>query len=255
MDPIETDTDIIDLLKAQVEKLSLGLESGQLEILNKFLNLLKSFNEKVNLVSDATPEVVAKSHVLDCLTVADAIKTLGENDKRDRNRLKLIDIGSGAGFPGLIVAIALPQVSVVLVESIAKKARFLSEVTQELGLTDRVTVHSGRAEELARTKMRATFDFATARAVGHLGMVAELTMPFLYVGGHVLCQKSASQAESEILALQSILKGLGGDKPEVRTPEIQTGKNQHVIIDIKKIEKTTSTYPRTWSQIVKQWKQ
>lgn len=255
MDPKHADSVIIDMLKAEVEKLSLGLTAGQLADLNKFLNLLAAYNEKINLVSDASPELVARTHVLDCLTVADAANLLWKNEMEDRESISLVDIGSGAGFPGMVIAIAWRQATVVLIEAIAKKARFLSEVVEELNLGDRVKVMVERGEDVSRTRLRETFNFATARAVGHLGMVAELTMPFLTVGGHLLCQKSANQAEDEIRSVRTSLQGLGADEPRLITPEIQTGKNRHVIVDIPKIARTASAYPRSWSQIVKQWKQ
>jgi len=240
--------DAIDLLKTEADRFAMHLSAETLEGLESYLDALASYNEKVNLVSDADPIVVVKRHILDCLAVVEVL------NEHKNGKSRLLDIGSGAGLPGLIIAIACEQLEVVLLDSIGKKTRFLEETVKQLGLSGRVSVITGRAEELARTKQRASFDLATSRAVGHLGLVAELSVPLLKVGGRLLCQKSRNQVASEIKELEAVLKALGAAKPKVLVPRMQVSENEHVVVSLEKQGKTQDSYPRTWAEIIRQWK-
>lgn len=219
-----------------------------------YLEALYAYNEKVNLVSNADPEVVVKRHVLDCLALVEAINSEGNLDESKAKPKRLIDIGSGAGLPGLVVAIAVKDLKVTLLDSIGKKTRFLEEASKALSLSDRVSVITGRAEELARTNKRATFDLATSRAVGHLGMVIELALPLLKVGGRILCQKSRNQVDNEISDIADCLKPIGAKKPVIIVPKIQVGEIEHVIVSIEKQKDTPHDFPRPWADIIRHWK-
>jgi 16S rRNA (guanine527-N7)-methyltransferase len=239
----------------------MSFSTEELGLFRAYLEALAAYNEKVNLVADASPEVVVKRHVLDCLAVVEVLNSLTKDSKRGsvRNsspdgRLKMADIGSGAGLPGLIIAIACPGLDVVLLDSIGKKTRFLESTADKLGLSDRVSVITGRAEELSRSPERATFDFVTSRAVGHLGLVAELALPLLKQGGRFLCQKSRQQVDVEIADAHATIKSLGGARSEIIVPALQVGENEHVIVSIEKQRSTQSKFPREWAEIIRQWK-
>ncbi len=246
----------IEILEEESKVFSFTLTDIMIKRFQKYLESLASYNQNVNLVSNAEPVNVVQRHVLDCLAVADILRrdsaaSASSDWVKHRN---LLDIGSGAGLPGLVLAIALEDFDVVLLDSIAKKTRFLQKMVNELGLQERVSVITGRAEEEARGARRATFDVVTSRAVGHLGLASELAMPFLKVGGRFLCLKSTSQCETELKDLQSLLKPLGAASAELIAPSIQVSEHEHVVVSIEKQKETTDKFPRPWSEIIRHWK-
>jgi 16S rRNA (guanine527-N7)-methyltransferase len=250
----------IELLSEQAATLSMCFSDEELAQFTTYLNALAAYNANVNLVSDASPQLVVKRHILDCLAVVEVLARItGESDggsvrDPEAERRTLIDVGSGAGLPGLIIAIACPALDVVLLDSIGKKTRFLQQSAKELGLDKRVSVLTGRAEELGRTERRGSFNFATSRAVGHLGLVAELTLPLLKSRGRLLCQKSRKQVGLEVKELAPSLEEMGGSKPEIIVPNLQTGETEHVVVSIEKRKGTRQTYPRAWAEIIRHWK-
>ena len=166
-----------------------GLGSASENALFDYCRLLHEYDSHTNLVARSAPEILLKEHVLDSLQLLPFLSGA------DKQAAGLIDIGSGAGFPGLVLALSLPSLNVTLVESVGKKCRFLENAVSELGLSDRVRVFCQRAETLGHDKkMREHFQFATARAVGALPVVAELCLPFLRIGGLLLAQRSRRQA-------------------------------------------------------------
>lgn len=230
---------------------SLSVESteAQLEAVRILLGELCSYNEHTNLVSCADPLVVVREHILDSLSL---IVALREKPARadQPGALRLIDIGSGAGFPAMILAIFLPDCQVCLVESIAKKTRFLTQLVDSLHLSDRVRVINQRAEELAHDRaMRAAFDLATARAVGKLDMVAELALPFLRQGGWLLAQKSKGQLEEEKARASRALPLLGGELKSIELPDPQALGKERAILIIEKMKETPELYPRSSAKI------
>jgi 16S rRNA (guanine527-N7)-methyltransferase len=239
------------LLKA-AEQLGVPISDEQLEKLAAYLDALWHYNQHTNLVSDASAAVVIRDHLIDALTLVPIIK-------RQSGQLRLIDIGSGAGFPGFILAIMLPQLAVTLLDSIGKKTRFLSETAEILGLAAGsscpITVITGRAEEQGHSAAwREQFDFATARAVGRLDLVAELGIPFLKVGGKLLASKSRKQSTEETAAAEGLIEKLGGSSVVIEAPNpVATGKDLVVLIATK-IAPTPARYPRPMSQIKRQAK-
>lgn len=247
-------TEAIELLKTETDRCSMSLSVDTLTDFRSYLEVLYEYNQKVNLVSNADPEVVVKRHLLDCLALVEVINCLEDPKLKSGEPKRLIDIGSGAGLPGLVIAIAVKDLEVVLLDSVGKKTKFLEEAAGTLGLSNRVSVVTDRAEELARTSDRATYDLATSRAVGHLGMVIELAMPFLKVGGRILCQKSRNQVETEIAEIKNLLSPIGAKKAEIIVPKIQVGEIEHVIVSIEKQNDTPNKFPRPWSEIIRRWK-
>ena len=228
---------------AEIERFDLSDEALAKILL--FCQELKAYNEHTNLVSNAKLDVVLKEHVLDSLTLLHSIE--------EERSAGLIDIGSGAGFPAMILAIVRPQLRVSLVESIGKKCRFLEQCITTLGLgSNRVRVHCDRAEVLARKKeLRETFDYATARAVAALPIVSELTLPFLKVGGVFLAQRSKRQAVQEEEEAEGYISKLGGEifETEFLPPDL-LGRELSIIL-IEKTKPTPSRFPRSSALIQK----
>ncbi len=228
---------------AEMERFNLSDEAQKKILL--FCQELQAYNEHTNLVSNAKLDVVYKEHVLDSLTLLHSIE--------EDHPASLIDIGSGAGFPALILAIARPQLHVSLVESIGKKCRFLEQTITKLDLdNDRVRVLCERAELLAhKLQLRETFDYATARAVAALPIVSELTLPFLKVGGVFLAQRSKRQAVQEQDEAEAYIAKLGGEIFETEfLPHDLLGRELSIIL-IEKTKSTPSRFPRSSALIQK----
>lgn len=223
----------------------MDLSDRQIVAIRNFLSHLRSYNEHTNLVSNADEDVVVKNHVLDALSLVHLIP--------DRTKaLRLVDIGSGAGFPAMILALVLENLSVLLVDSVGKKTRFLSETASTLGIASRVQVENTRAEELSKQKKyREQFDLATARAVGKLDLVAELTIPFLKVGGLLLAQKSESQLSDELEAGRHAASLLGGKVARIEKLNREVLERDLVVVCVSKEKPTPAQYPRATAQLKK----
>ncbi len=240
--------DILAKLQEDAAHLGVDLSAARLDEINAFWQLLFDYNSHTNLVARADIATVMSDHVLDSLTLVKPILDL--QAKSRSSPLKLIDIGAGAGFPGLILAISLPELQLTLVEPIGKKARFLQSVVDCVeGLAERVEVKMDRAEDLARTDLRGGFDFATARAVGPLAMTVELALPFLRVGGSFLAQKTVRQLDEDMKAGLDQISKLGGTHKETIFIDSSILRKEHAVLVIEKAKETPDTYPRTWSAI------
>lgn len=242
-------------LAEKAKLLSIELSTEQVEAFETYLQELASFNEHTNLVSRSDAEIVIDNHILDSLTLVPILKEIYSAESGSELNsvlMSLIDIGSGAGFPGLMLAIACPFLEVTLVESTGKKCAFLSTCVESLELGSRVSVLNERAEDLAHVpRMRERFDLATARAVGSVEMITEFCLPFLRVGGYLLSQKSSGQLDSELKAAEPAIQVLGGKVEDVLDVENDaTGKDFAVVV-IEKVSKTPGKYPRAFGQIKK----
>ncbi|MEK9659535.1 MAG: 16S rRNA (guanine(527)-N(7))-methyltransferase RsmG, partial [Chloroflexota bacterium] len=172
------------LLAAGAGRLGLALTQEQQDCLLTYLDGMRAWNERSGLTSSTALADAVRVHLLDSLSIA---PVLGRHVPGARS---LADVGTGAGLPGLVLAVALPGLSVTLVESIGKKAAFLRWAVEALGLDGRVRVFEGRAEEAGRERtLRESFDVATARALGPLPVVAELTLPLVQVGGVLIAPR------------------------------------------------------------------
>lgn len=211
-----------------------------------FLDQLRLYNEHTNLVSNADPAIVVRDHVLDSLSLVPIIRKFGGNEKQ----MALVDIGSGAGFPAIVLAIAIDDLQVLLIDSVGKKTRFLKEAAQALGLQDRVDVVTARAEELPRDEsFRESFNFATARAVGKLDLVCELTLPFLRRNGYLLAQKSKAQADEELKAATHAISKLGGEVVSTEVLNRDVLQKDFVVTCIRKVNPTPAMFPRPTAQL------
>ena len=222
-------------LKAGARDLGVELSDEMLADFDRYASLLRSWNERMNLVSKGSLAKVETRHILDSLT---AVLALGGAASG-----KVIDVGSGAGFPGLPLKIVYPKVELTLVEATRKKARFLEEVAEALGL-DGTEVAAERAERLGQgPAYRETFDVVLARALAPLPVLAELTLPLCRRGGLVVGYKSPG-VEGEVAEAQRAIKLLGGAPPQiVEVPAAVTG-DPRVLVTIEKRGPTPRKYPR-----------
>jgi 16S rRNA (guanine527-N7)-methyltransferase len=236
-------------LKEGAQRLGVQLSEEQLTQICQFCLHLLDVNQRTNLIADCEGDVLLRDHILDALAL---VPICSQECTSKADNVRFIDIGSGGGLPGLILAIANPFWQVVLVEATGKKASFLSEAVLALNLQDRVLVLNRRCEELAQQiDYRQQFDYVTARAVGRLAIVMELTMPFLKVGGLALIQKSAAQCRQEVDAATraaSILQSR--HKRTVFFDSDVLGKERGVLV-FEQSKIMPSRYPRTWSKLVK----
>jgi 16S rRNA (guanine527-N7)-methyltransferase len=210
----------------------LTLTEEQAAKLSRYLDLLLAANEKMNLTRISDRAAAEIGHVGDALTLLPFLQP-GPH--------RLVDVGSGGGVPGIPLAIARPDVTVMLVESTQKKAAFLKSATEELGLKN-VSVSSWRAEDVGHSNSRETFDVAAARAVGAMVFLVEWCLPLVRKGGKLLAMKGERIAE-ELPAAKKAIKTLGGGDAVIHAVSLP-GTNHHVIVEIPKIGKTSTRYPR-----------
>lgn len=229
----------IETFIKEVEKLNISVTKENLLSLAKYKDLLVEYNKKFNLTAIKSDEEIYLKHFYDSLTLIKAYSINGN--------LKLLDIGTGAGFPGLVLKIFYPDLELTLLDSNHKKIAFLEVVIKELNLKN-VTCINSRAENLPKT-YREYFDIVTSRAVAHLRILLELSIPYLKVGGKLIAMKGLS--EEEIKESAKILEKL--DSTIVDTIKFNLpieGSNRSLVI-IQKNKKTNEIYPRSYDKIVK----
>lgn len=222
------------LLKENAEKFNISLSLEQLDRFEKYMEMLISVNEKMNLTAITEKNEIIIKHFLDSLTLILSGKL--------EDGASLIDIGAGAGFPSIPVKIARPDLKVTMLDSLNKRVNFLNDVIAELNLEDINAVHS-RAEDGARSSLREKFDVATARAVADLSVLAEYALPFVKVGGYFVAMKGTAP-EEEINGAKACVKAMGGKIEAVKEIHMDEGNLNHTLVIIKKTEKTASKYPR-----------
>ena len=218
---------------------ALGLSPEGIPALLRYGDLLVETNKVMNLTAITDPEEIASLHFLDSA----ALLTL--EDFRGKS---VIDVGTGAGFPGLPLRILEPTIRLTLLDSLGKRIQFLETVCQDLGLADVACVHS-RAEEFA-AEHREAFDLVTSRAVANLQTLSELCLPLTRVGGRFLAMK-AVDSDGELASAQRAIALLGGRVAAVRDYAIPGTEVCHRLISIEKFKKTPEKYPRTFAKIKK----
>ena len=200
------------------------------------LRLLEAWNAAINLTAVRDPVEAVRRHVLDSLAATSALRAAGVD--------ALLDLGSGAGYPGLPLALALPTRRTLLVDSVAKKARFLATAITALGLEASVEAFAGRAEVLAGDpRHRGRWPAVVARAVGGLDEVAELGLPLLVRGGLLVAWKR-DDVGPEVAAAADLVGGLGGSDPAILPVDPRLGLDGHVLVTIVKERATPTGYPR-----------
>jgi 16S rRNA (guanine527-N7)-methyltransferase len=230
-------TERLELLHAGAERLGICLEPGQLDQFETYYAELSDWNLRANLTSITDYTEVQAKHFLDSLTVCLAA------EKELRTGAHVVDIGSGAGFPGIPLKIAFPGIDLHLIESVGKKTAFLSHLVGKLAL-DCTSVHTGRAEVLAREpELRESFDLALIRGVAKLPLLLEYSLPFCRTGGITVALKHGG-LEAELEAAAHALSELGGEVAAVHRVELEGLMDNRVVVAIQKVAPTSERYPR-----------
>lgn len=217
------------------KELGISLTESQISQFLRYYELLCEWNEKMNLTAITEYDDVMKKHFVDSLSLACAVDLSGKSS--------LIDVGTGAGFPGLALKIAFPNLQITLLDSLQKRVLFLNEVIDVLGLTDIEAIH-GRAEDFAKPeKLRERYDFCVSRAVANLTTLSEYCLPFVKVGGSFVSYKSEKVSE-ELNDAKHAIKLLGGkveSQTQLTLPDSDIYRN---LVLIRKEKLTPGRYPR-----------
>lgn len=223
------------LAKHTASLLGIKLSDEQISKFERLTELLLRWNERMNLTAITDPTEIAIKHYLDALTLAPALPPV--------DGLRLVDVGTGGGFPGLPLAIVFPDVQVTLMDSTAKKLRFIDDVAQSLALQNITSLHA-RAEDAGQSKRhREAYDIVVARAVARMPVLTEYTLPLCKPGGQVIAMKGTSAFEETAAAAKAIT-ALGGELFAVDEVNLPTLDNPRYLIVIDKINPTPRRFPR-----------
>jgi 16S rRNA (guanine527-N7)-methyltransferase len=226
----------IELLERGLDNWKIPSDNRQLQLFEKYYSILFNWNQKMNLTAIEALDDVMVFHFLDSLTPLLTNK-IG-------SQAKVIDVGSGGGFPGIPIKIMRPDIEMVLVDSSNKKVAFLNELIDALSLDNTYALHK-RAEQLGHEKgFRESFAVVLSRAVAQLNVLCEYCLPLNELGGTFLAHKGPG-AEDEMNLAQNAIKILGGSKPEIFKADILGSQKRHYLVMIEKSAKTPKKYPRT----------
>ena len=223
----------------ELYKLGIDLTGNQIIELNAYCEFLKEYNKHTNLTAITEDDQIFLKHFYDSLTIIKAID-LNKN-------YSLIDVGTGAGFPGMVLKIVFPNLDVTLLDSNNKKITFLKELSKKLGIYG-INFYQGRAEEYAQEK-REKFDIVTARAVSNLPVLSELCLPLVKVDGYFIALKGSNK--EEITEAEFAIKTLGGTIENIVNFTLPIEESERNIIKIKKVKNTPKEYPRKYEKIIK----
>jgi 16S rRNA (guanine527-N7)-methyltransferase len=233
-----------DLIATGLDQLGLAhrVPAQAAEKLAEYGRLLLEKNQVMNLTAIREEDKVARLHMLDCAALLNVADFEGKT---------LIDVGTGAGFPGLALSLLVPSARITLLDSLGKRVTWLGEVAGQLGAENVTPIHA-RAEEQALVKgFRDSFDFATARAVADLRLLCELCLPYVKVGGAFLAMKSVDSTD-ELEHAAHCIKLLGGRVEDCRDYTIPGTDIVHRVVVIRKVAPTLKGYPRKWAKIQKE---
>ena len=219
-------------LKDYSKMINIELNDDKIDQFNKYMKLLIEWNERINLTAIINPEDIILKHFIDSLTI---LKYINNEDK-------VIDIGTGAGFPGLPLKIANSKIQIYLADSLNKRINFLNTVIKSLSLNNIYTIHT-RIEDLGKdNKYREKFNIVTSRAVASFNVLLEYMLPLLKIGGRCICMKGSNI--EEIDGSKKALEILGGEIEKIETLELPSSDIKRNIIIVKKIKNTPIQYPR-----------
>ena len=227
----------LELFIEETKKIGIILKEKQLSQLEEYYNLLVEWNKKINLTRIIEKEDVYLKHFYDSLTL---IKVIDLNKE-----LSLCDIGTGAGFPGIVLKIVFPNLKITLLDSLNKRIIFLNEVIKKLDLKNIEAIHD-RAEDYAK-KNREEYDIVTSRAVANLRVLSELSIPIVKVNGYFLSMKA--NIEEELEEAKNIINKLSGKIEKIESFNLPIEESIRNILVIKKINKTNPIYPRRMDKI------
>lgn len=221
-----------DYLKKGIEKIGIKIPEEKIDKLMEYLKILVEYNSHTNLTAIRDEEGIIEKHFLDSLLLMKYIRKTEE---------KAIDIGTGAGFPGMVLAICNPNIKFTLIDSVGKKINFLKQVKEKLTLNN-VEIFNVRAEEFINSENRETYDLGFCRGVSKLNIILEYEIPFLKVGGRFLPQKmEGTNEEKDSL---NAFKILNSNLKNTYIEELPYSKDKRVILEIVKNKKTDKKYPR-----------
>ena len=225
---------LIKTLKTGGAEIGLEFTPYQLNLFQEYYEYLVTVNRHMNLTAIVEPEEVAVKHFLDSMTCFNVIES---------NKSKIIDIGSGAGFPGMVLKIYNNNFSIMLADSLQKRVKFLNELITKLNLKDIQAIH-GRAEEIGQdNKQREKYDIAVSRAVASLTVLSEYCLPMVKIGGSFIAMKG-TKALKEISDAEYAIKILGGEIDSIKQIKLPVIKDERVLIKINKVAPTPEKYPR-----------
>lgn len=224
-----------NILTDKLLKFELSVEKENIKKFIRYKELLLEWNEKINLTAITNEEEIVNKHFIDSLS---CIKT-GVINKNS----KIIDIGTGAGFPGIPLKIMYPDIKVTLLDSLKKRVTFLNEVINKLELKNITAIH-GRAEDFSKDKFyREKYDIAVSRAVANLSVLLEYSLPYVKIGGYFIGMKGPSLS-TEVNEANNALKILGGNIERIIDITLPDTDITHKLLIVKKIKKCSTKYPR-----------
>jgi len=223
----------------ETKKMGINITEKQINLLDKFYNLLIEWNEKINLTTITDYNEVYLKHFYDSITL---FKEIDLN-----NSIKLCDVGSGAGFPGIVLKICFQNLKITLVDSLQKRVNYLNEIIKELGLKDIEAIHA-RMEDYSK-KHEEEYDIITARAVANLNTLLEISVRALKVNGHIILMKA--NCEEELNNCRNALSSLSCDIVSKNEFKLPKENSKRTLIKIEKINKTNYKYPRNIDKIRK----
>lgn len=230
---------IKDLLQNYIKDYKITLTENQYEQFQKYFELLAEWNEKMNLTAITDESGVALKHFADSLSLLNFVD-IPQNSS-------LADVGTGAGFPGVVLKIARPDIKLTLIDSLNKRLLFLGEVCAQLGIEAEL-IHS-RAEDGARDeKLRESFDFAVSRAVARMNVLSEYCLPYVKVGG-AFCAMKGAQANEEFKESLNAINTLGGKLEKKYFFELPENGGERAIAVVRKVKNTPQKYPRQSGKI------
>ena len=221
-----------------LKELDIDITDNMLENLDTYYKMLIEYNSHTNLNRLTEENEVYLKHFYDSLTL---VKAINLDDQ------SLLDVGTGAGFPGLVLKIIFPDLKVILVDSLNKRIIFLNSVIESLNLKKIVAIHA-RAEEYAKEN-KEKYDIVTSRAVANLNTLSELCIPMVKVGGYFIPMKA--EVENELNSAKKAIKTLGGVLKETIIFSLPKDAGPRTLVKIEKVNKTTDKYPRKFSEIKK----
>lgn len=225
----------MNVLQSKLDMMFLPWNEGQIDMFRKYMDGILYWNEKVNLTAITDRNEFIDKHFVDSLIPAER--------EEFKNATKIIDVGTGAGFPGIPLAILFPEKEFVLMDSLSKRLKIIDELCNAIGINNVTLVHA-RAEDLANNKNhREVYDICVSRAVANLSTLSEYCLPFVKKGGYFLAYKGRD-AEEEYENAKNAIKILGGNLMEIYLSKLISSDYDHKIMFIKKEKNTPSKYPR-----------
>ncbi|WP_461207546.1 16S rRNA (guanine(527)-N(7))-methyltransferase RsmG [Clostridium sp. DL1XJH146] len=229
-----------DILSKSSDAIDIEFNEDKFIKFLKYMELIKEWNEKVNITSITEDEEIIKKHFIDSFKIYSFTPV--------KACTKVLDVGTGGGFPGIPMKIMNPKIEITLLDSLRKRIDVLKDITDKLEIEQIELIH-GRAEEfIKKEKRRSYYDLVTSRAVANLRMLSELCLPYVKKGGYFISFKGPS-AEEEYNDSKKAIRILGGELIEIRDSNIENSQLDHKLVIIKKIKETPIQYPRIWKNI------